>query len=142
MRLELKPVLPVVALIFACACEPPLTYSEPPSSTFTVAARQLKTDKGTISVQSATVTSDFFRHVGLEPLLGRFIVSADEGFSSRVVAVLSHDLWTAHFSSSPEIIGRHIELDGQSLTVVGVAQQGFRFPGETLVWTSKSAGVR
>lgn len=142
MRLELKPVLPVAALVFACACEAPLTYSEPPPSTFTAAARQLKVDAATISVQSATVTGDFFRPIGLQPLLGRFIVAADEGWSARPTAVISHDLWTARFSSSPEIIGRQIELDGQTFTVVGVAQRGFRFPGETLVWTSKNAAVR
>lgn len=48
--------------------------------------------------------------------------------------MLGHDLWTARFGASPEIIGREIEIDGTPTVVVGVMPRGFRQPDDTSIW--------
>jgi len=123
--------------VIAFACYPASNYTEPPATTYTAAVRQLNTDQGATAVQSASVTPDFFRIAGIRPLLGRFIVEADGASSAQGVAVLSHDLWVQRFRSSPDIIGRRIDLDGRGVVVVGVAPPGFRFPDATQVWTGR-----
>jgi hypothetical protein len=136
MRSTAKTLLSAAVLAFVCACEPPLTYTEPAVETYTTKARQLKIGGDVISVQGTTVKPAFFAATGIQPLLGRFIVGADEGASTAAVAVLSYDLWAERFGSSPGIIGQQIELEEHKFTVVGVAPRGFRFPGLTQLWTS------
>jgi hypothetical protein len=138
MRRAPETMLSAVILAFVCACEAPLKYTEPAAETYTTGARQLKIGDEVTSVQAATVTPGFFPATRIQPLLGRFLIDADEGASTPAVAVLSHDLWAERFGSSPSIIGRQIELDQRNFTVVGVAPRGFQFPGATLLWTSKS----
>jgi hypothetical protein len=142
MRGTSKTLLSAAVLAFVCACEAPLQFTEPAAETYTSKARQLKIGDDMISVPGAVVTPGFFAATGIQPLLGRFIIEADEGATPTAVAVLSHDLWAARFGSSPSVIGQQIELDEQKFTVVGVAPQGFRFPGETLVWTSNGTRSR
>src|SRR3974377_2109271 len=47
--------------------------------------------------------------------------------------MLSHELWQSAFGSASDVVGRSIDLDGKSFTVVGVMPQGFEFPIETRV---------
>ena len=38
-------------------------------------------------------------------------------------------VWRERFAGSPEVLGRRIEIDGESHTVVGVMPEGFHLPG-------------
>ena len=78
-------------------------------------------------VDSETVSSDFFRVLGVAPLLGRGFVPDDEKKGTRVV-VLSYPFWQSTFGGAPDIIGRNITLDQNSYTVIGVMPQGFVYP--------------
>jgi hypothetical protein len=135
-------VLAAVVLAVACGEQAPLTYKQPPVGSYTTGTRQLKIGEAVTSVEGATVTLDFFGAVGAQPLLGRFFVDGDQASSAQPVVVLSHDLWTERFASSPSIIGRNIELDGRHIIVVGVAPRGFRVPEGTLLWTPKGREAR
>jgi predicted permease len=76
------------------------------------------------------VASDFFRVLGVSPALGRDFNAEDE--KPRVQSVmLSHDLWESAFGASGDAVGRTLNLDGKSFTVVGVMPKGFEFPIET-----------
>jgi predicted permease len=89
-------------------------------------------------LEGQVVASDFFRTLGVSPMLGRDFNTDDE--KPRVSsAMLSYDLWTTAFGSAPDIVGRSINLDGTSYTVVGVMPKGFEFPIVTpaaQLWTS------
>ena len=87
-------------------------------------------------VEGAVVTSDFFAVLGVQALQGRTIQSDLDPPGGTNVAVLSHALWQRKFGSNPEIIGREIEIDGVSRTVVGVMPAGFAYPLGTELWTS------
>ena len=76
---------------------------------------------------SETVSADFFRVLGVNPMLGRGFNSDDEKKGTRVV-VLSHELWQSTFGGDRSIVGRNITLDQNSYTVVGIMPTGFTFP--------------
>ena len=68
---------------------------------------------------------DLFELLGVEPLIGRTFA---EGDGSERVIVLSHELWRQRFGGDPAVLGRALELDGVSYTVIGVMPAGFQFP--------------
>ena len=71
-------------------------------------------------VKGEMVTAGFFETLGVKPLLGRLILTADEQETDPRVAILSHHLWQQKFGSDPAVVGRTLQLDGASRTVVGV----------------------
>ena len=77
------------------------------------------------------VSDGFFRVLGVPLALGRDILPEEARPGTPGVAVISHDLWQRRFASSPEIIGREIEIEGRLFPVVGVAPSRFHgaFPG-------------
>jgi predicted permease len=90
-------------------------------------------DKPT-QVKGAVVTSGFFDTLGVQPLLGRTFVAADEQIDNPQVVVLSHRLWQERFGSDPRAIGKVVELDGSRMTVVGVLGMDLRFFSDGDVW--------
>jgi putative ABC transport system permease protein len=48
--------------------------------------------------------------------------------------VISHELWQRRFGADPQLIGRALNLDGDSYTVIGVAPADFRFYTKTDLW--------
>ena len=73
------------------------------------------------------VSANYFKVLGLEPALGRFL-TADEVTrpGSEPVVVISHGFWRTRFASDPTIVGRTIRVNDQSLTIVGVAPPKFQ----------------
>jgi putative ABC transport system permease protein len=52
------------------------------------------------------VSHDFFETLGVDPLLGRRFLAADDGWPRANVVILSHGLWKRRFGGDPNIIGR------------------------------------
>ena len=89
-------------------------------------------------LESQTVSSEFFRVLEVNPILGRSFVADDEKPGTHV-AVLSHETWQSTFGADPNIVGRSITLDGKSYSVVGVMPKGFQFPIQNpsaALWTT------
>jgi len=74
------------------------------------------------------VTGEFFNVLGIQPQLGRAIMTEDDREGADPVVVISHGLWTRRFNADPNIIGRKVRVDGSSVTVVGVMPQSFDQP--------------
>jgi putative ABC transport system permease protein len=87
-----------------------------------------------IEVQAAEVSASFFPTLGVAPALGRGFTAEEEQEGHDRVVVVSHGLWQRRFGSDPGLVGRDIELGGESHTVVGVAPAAFDFPRATEVW--------
>ena len=68
------------------------------------------------------VSGNYFDVLGVAAQKGRTF-SADEDVVPRrdPVAVISHSLWQRRFNSDPELVGKTITLNDQSLTVIGIA---------------------
>src|SRR5947208_17044498 len=80
-------------------------------------------------VEVEYVSADFFRVVGVTPMLGRSFVLDDERDDSRPI-ILSHQFWECEFNSSADIVGKHITVSDRLATVVGVMPAGFSFPDQ------------
>lgn len=138
----LRPGLLLAAIFGSVAaapgCERLPTFKTPPADSYTTATYELRIDGADTSVQGASVARGFFEAAEARPFLGRFFVDADSGSSASPVVVLSHDLWTSRFGSSPSIVGREVSLDGRQVVVVGVAPPGFSFPQGAVLWTPRT----
>ena len=88
------------------------------------------------SVPAVMVTTNFFSTMGVAPLLGRDFVAGEDIAAGPKVTILSYQFWTRRFNSNPNIIGRSIRLDANSVTVIGVLPREFEFAprGNVQLW--------
>src|SRR5690606_844156 len=86
---------------------------------------------GGLRVRGEFVSGSYFQMLGLRPSLGRLIAPQDAPrIDESPVVVLGHDLWRNRFGSDPNVVGRRLTVNGELLTVIGVAPQ--RFAGSHL----------
>jgi predicted permease len=79
------------------------------------------------------VSGHYFDVLGIRPALGRLIGPQDEpSVGESAVAVLSYDYWQRQFGGDPGIVNKTLPVNGQSLTIVGIAPEGFQ--GAMLGW--------
>jgi putative ABC transport system permease protein len=81
-------------------------------------------------VRGAKVSGDFFQTLDVKALLGRTFLPEEDQTGGPLVAILSYSLWQRRFGGDPTIVGRAIELDGNSVTVVGVLPADFKYLDE------------
>ncbi len=79
------------------------------------------TDDQPAKVSAPQVTVEFFRTLGVVPVLGRDF-SPDEGHTN--VAILGNKFWKNHYGGNANILGRVLRLSDKSYTVVGVLPAG------------------
>ncbi|HVU25914.1 MAG TPA: ABC transporter permease [Opitutus sp.] len=88
-----------------------------------------------VLVPGARVSAHYFDIFGLKPALGRGFLEDEDQPGKDHVAVLSDTLWRTQFGADPGIVGRAIQLDGESYTVVGVLPRGSSFDrGYARLW--------
>jgi putative ABC transport system permease protein len=79
-------------------------------------------------VMSLRVSGDFFRVLGVSPLLGRPFSPEDDQPGAPDVAILSYGLWKRRFGGDPNILQKRIARDASTtLQVAGVMPPGFSF---------------
>jgi predicted permease len=72
------------------------------------------------------VSGDYFRTLGVGPAVGRVLGPDDDRVpDGHPVLVLSHAYWQRQFGADPAVVGRDVRMNGQPMTVVGVAAPGF-----------------
>jgi predicted permease len=90
-------------------------------------------------VIEATVTeSNIFAVTRTRPLMGRVLLPDDQLPGAEPVIVLSHRIWQGTFGSDPDILQRHITLNGQRTRVIGVMPPGYAFPVASDSWVPMS----
>ena len=68
------------------------------------------------------VSGNYFDVLGVPPAFGRgFLADEDRIPGRNPVVVIAHALWQRRFNADPSLVGRPIALNGQQLTVVGIA---------------------
>jgi putative ABC transport system permease protein len=73
------------------------------------------------------VTAGFFPLLGVSPRIGRNFVPEEDRAGATPVAILSYALWQRRFGGANDVLGKTIDLDAQSYTVIGVLPPGFQF---------------
>jgi len=68
------------------------------------------------------MTGTHFQFLGLTPILGRYIMPADapDGQDPQPVAVLSYKFWQRHYRGDPAVVGKTIQLNHKTYTILGV----------------------
>lgn len=78
-------------------------------------------------LSSASITSDFFPALRVQPALGRSF-TAGEYVAAPDVVILSYGAWQRLFGGDPEVVGRTLEINRRVRAVVGVMAVDFRPP--------------
>jgi putative ABC transport system permease protein len=80
----------------------------------------------TLNGSGLLVSGSYFPVLGLQPALGRLFSRADDGVTGEPhVVVLSYDYWRTRFDSRADALNQPLIVNGQPMTIVGVAPRGF-----------------
>jgi predicted permease len=85
----------------------------------------------TLSGSGVLVSGSYFPVLGVQPALGRLLDPNDDRAPGEShVVVLSYEYWQSRFALDPGILNQPLIVNGQEMTVVGVAPRDFH--GTTL----------
>jgi predicted permease len=76
-------------------------------------------------VSAQYVSADFFSLLGIKTVAGRTFVPGEDERGAAPVALIGAELWRRKFGSAPDVLGRGLNLDGRSYTIVGVIPADF-----------------
>jgi putative ABC transport system permease protein len=79
-------------------------------------------------IAGEVTTPELFRVLAVKPQLGRLLSEEDARAGGSPVVVISHGMWERHFGRDAKIVGRVVNLNGRSKTIVGVLPASFQFP--------------
>jgi predicted permease len=72
------------------------------------------------------VTGNYFSALGIQPALGRLILPTEgQTPGADPVVVLGYSYWQKRFGGERDVIGKQVEINGHSATIVGVTPKGF-----------------
>ena len=89
-------------------------------------------------VWGAQASGNFFRMLGVAPVLGRDFSAEDEQPGHGQVVILDYGYWQRHYGGGRSLIGKTMVLDGQPHVIIGVLPRGFSLFGrapESDLWT-------
>ena len=80
----------------------------------------------TINGDGLLVSGSYFPLLGLRPALGRLLTPDDDRtVGGPYLTVLSYRYWQNHLGSDPAVLNKTLVINGQPVTIVGVAPRGF-----------------
>jgi len=89
-----------------------------------------------VHIQAGIVSGNYFKVMGLSPLLGRVTNEHDDGPAAPPVSVLTHEFWMEHFGGDPKVIGKTVRINDMVSTIVGVVQREPHYPRRTDVFVN------
>ncbi|HEV8203970.1 MAG TPA: ABC transporter permease [Pyrinomonadaceae bacterium] len=86
-------------------------------------------------LRGAAISANLFSTLRVQPQLGRNFLPDEDQVGNDTRVILGDSLWQRRFGGDPSVINRTIQLDGRTLTVVGVMPASFHFPDrDTEAW--------
>jgi len=73
------------------------------------------------------VNGNFFQTLGVQPILGRLFRPEECQKNAPPVTLLSYPFWKRQFGGDPDIVGKAVNFDGRSVTIIGVLPETFDF---------------
>jgi putative ABC transport system permease protein len=86
------------------------------------------TESEPLRVTSAAITRSLIDVLGVQPERGRNFSAEEDRNGGPNVAIISHGLWQKGFGGASDIIGKQIQVNAATTTVVGVMPANFAFP--------------
>jgi putative ABC transport system permease protein len=84
---------------------------------------------------AGVVDGNYFQVMGLRPVLGRLLTSADDGPNAQGAIVLTYKFWTTSLHSDAGVLGKQVRLESfagaRTATIVGVLEPSVPYPVET-----------
>jgi len=77
------------------------------------------------SMRTQYVSGNFFRTFGVGSFTGRVLTDADDMPEAAPVVVMSYQAWLSDYGADPKVVGETFFMQGQPMTVVGIAPRGF-----------------
>src|SRR5689334_22723114 len=85
-------------------------------------------------VLARMATSELLPMLGVKPVLGRLYTAEEDRAGAPRTVLLTHGLWQRRFGADRQIVGKAIQLSGDSYTVIGVLPRDLRFLSGGDVW--------
>jgi putative ABC transport system permease protein len=82
----------------------------------------------------ALVTRDFFKVMGVDPILGRSFAADDTHPGAAPVLLASHRYWKKHLASVTDLSSVKLRIQGRWYALAGVLPERFEFPAGTDLW--------
>ncbi|HSP44499.1 MAG TPA: ABC transporter permease, partial [Chthoniobacterales bacterium] len=80
------------------------------------------------------VTEDFFRIVGVSPIMGRDFTADDNKPGAEKTTILGYEIWKRDFGGGSDIVGQSVRINGKAATIIGVMPENFKFPISEQLW--------
>src|SRR5690348_13304929 len=88
-----------------------------------------------VRLQTTSATPPFFATLGVRPERGRVFQDGDDASGQNAIVVIGDRLWHERFGGDPSAIGRSVNVEGYTKTIVGIMPPGFEFPQHSEIWT-------
>src|SRR3982074_3781764 len=73
------------------------------------------------------VTEDFFKIIGVSPIMGRDFTAPDNNTGTAKTTILGYEIWKRDFSGDPNIVGQAVRINGKAATIIGIMPENFKF---------------
>ncbi|HEY0946592.1 MAG TPA: ABC transporter permease [Opitutaceae bacterium] len=90
-------------------------------------------------LQGGYITHDFFKALGVAPVLGRDFLPEEDRSGVNKAVILSDALWRSEFGGDRDVIGKAVRVNGRAGTIVGVMPPKFNFPTNEQLWVPVNA---
>jgi predicted permease len=87
------------------------------------------------AVSVSSTQADFFALLGVQPRIGRTFDPGEDQAGKNHVALLSNAFWHRQFGGRSDVLGKTIELNDESYSVIGVLPAWFNFQRASEIWT-------
>jgi predicted permease len=95
----------------------------------------LRTGTNPQHLAGAAVSQEFFKVLGVQPLLGRVFMPGEDQPGTGNLVILSEGLWRGQFGSDPNVIGQTVTLNAEPHTIVAVMPAYVQYPApEIQAW--------
>jgi putative ABC transport system permease protein len=96
-------------------------------------------DRPAARLAGAYISWTMFPLLGVQPVIGRGFVEADDRAGAPLVAILGDETWRTRYGADPDVVGRTVRISGVPATVIGVMPPGFAYPDREQLWLPLAA---
>lgn len=87
----------------------------------------VQTDAGAKMLIAPAVSPNFFKMLGVQPMMGRSFQDGDDAPGANVT-IVSRKFWQSSLHGKKDVLGSKIKINGDIYTIVGVMPSHFQFP--------------